>query len=185
MSLNAVRHNEIHPVYHVDPEEELLITFEDDNVIQEEIPKPAIAKISTTKGNEGTPHFIDTDTNIPNLSLNELEEFITRKYNENVSKRNYETFPPKDILPLVESSNNIYGTFPTSPRCSTSSIDFHSSKYDCSGIEKSCAQNNKQDKNLRNGIYKFLLDEIRFLREKIVLKNKITKRLVYSGTNKP
>ena len=145
MSLNAARHNEIHPIYHVDPEEELLITFEDDNLIQEEIPTPAIAKISTAKGNEGTPHFIDTDTNTPNfnarLSLNELEEFIiTRKYNENVSKRNYETLHPKAIPPL-ESSNNIYGIFPTSLRCSASSIDFHGDKYDCS--------NNNQDKNLR------------------------------------
>ena len=32
MSLNAARHNEIHPIYHVDPEEELVITFEDDNL---------------------------------------------------------------------------------------------------------------------------------------------------------
>ena len=30
MSFNAARHNEIHPIYH---EEELLITFEDDNLI--------------------------------------------------------------------------------------------------------------------------------------------------------
>ena len=56
------------------------------------------------------PHFIDTDTNTPNftpnLSLNELEGFIiTRKYNENVSKRNYETLYPKGIPPL-ESSNS-------------------------------------------------------------------------------
>ena len=101
-------------IYNVDPEEELLITFEDDNLIQEEIPTAATAKISTVKGNEGTPHCINTDTNTPNLSLNELEEFITRKYNENVSKRNYETLHSKDIPPL-ESSNNIYGTFPTSP----------------------------------------------------------------------
>ena len=42
-------HNEIHPVYHADPEEELLITFEDDNLIQEEIPTPAITKISKLK----------------------------------------------------------------------------------------------------------------------------------------
>ena len=35
MSLNAARHNEIHPINHVDPEEELLIPFEDDNLIQE------------------------------------------------------------------------------------------------------------------------------------------------------
>ena len=81
MSLTAAKRNEIHPIYHVDPEEELLITFEDDNLIQEEIPTPAIAKISTVKGSEGTPHFIDTATNTPNftpnLSLNELEEFIT------------------------------------------------------------------------------------------------------------
>ena len=44
MSLNAARHNEIHPIYHVDPEEELLITFEDDNLIQEEIPTPAMGR---------------------------------------------------------------------------------------------------------------------------------------------
>ena len=33
MSLNAARHNEIYPIYHGDPEEELLITFEDDNLL--------------------------------------------------------------------------------------------------------------------------------------------------------
>ena len=70
--------------------------------------------MSGTKGNESPPHFINTDTDIPNLDLNELEEFITRKYNENVSKMNSETLHPKHILPL-ESSNNIYDTFPTSP----------------------------------------------------------------------
>ena len=74
----------------------------------------ALAKISNAKGNRGTPHFIDTDTDTPNLSLNELEESITRKYNENVSKRNNETLYPKDILSL-ESSNNIYDTIQTSP----------------------------------------------------------------------
>ena len=56
-----MKHNEIRPIYHADPEEEFLITFEDDNLIQEEIPTPAIAKISTATGNEGTPQFIDTD----------------------------------------------------------------------------------------------------------------------------
>ena len=137
------------------------------------MPIPAIAMISTAKGNEGMPYFIGTDTNTPNfilnLSLNELEEFIiTRKYNENVSKRNYETLYPKDIPPL-ESSNNIYGTFPTSLRCSASSIDFHGDKYDCS--------NNKQDKKFKNDICEFLLDEIRFLRGEIVLKSKIIKSL--------
>ena len=34
-------------------------------------------------------HFNDTDR--PSVSLNELEEFITRIYNENISKRNNET----------------------------------------------------------------------------------------------
>ena len=33
MSLNAAGHNEIYPIYHGDPEEELLITFEDDNLL--------------------------------------------------------------------------------------------------------------------------------------------------------
>ena len=129
-------------MYYLDPEEELLITCEDNNLIQEEIPTPAIAKISTAKGNEGTPHFINTDTNTPNFtpSLNELEEFIiTRKYNKNVSERNYETLHPKDIPPL-ESSNNIYGPFPTSLPCSASSVDFYGEKCDCS--------NNKQDKKI-------------------------------------
>ena len=74
------------------------------------MPIPAIAMISTAKGNEGTLHFIGTDTNTPNftlnLSLNELKEFIiTRKYNENVSKRNYETLYPKGIPPLESSSS--------------------------------------------------------------------------------
>ena len=98
MSLDKVKHSEIHTIYHVDPEEELLITFEDDNLIQEEIPKPAIKKIPTGKVNEGTGHFIETDTDTPNLILNELE--VTGKYNEKVSKRNNETLHPKDILPL-------------------------------------------------------------------------------------
>ena len=106
ISLNETRQNEIHPIYHVDSEEELSITFEDDNLIQEEIPTPEIWNTSTTKRSEGTPHFIDTDTNTPNLSLNELEKFIIRKYNENVFKRNYEILHPKDISPF-ESSNNM------------------------------------------------------------------------------
>ena len=33
MSLNAAKRNEIQPIYHGDPEEELLITFEDDNLL--------------------------------------------------------------------------------------------------------------------------------------------------------
>ena len=49
MSFNAEKHSEIQPIYHIDPEEELLITFEDDS--KEEIPTYAIAKISTAKGN--------------------------------------------------------------------------------------------------------------------------------------
>ena len=49
MSFNAAKHSEIQPIYHIDPEEELLITFEDDS--KEEIPTSAIAKISTAKGN--------------------------------------------------------------------------------------------------------------------------------------
>ena len=98
-----------------------------------------------------------------------MEEFIiTRKHNENVSKRNYGTLHPKDIPPL-ESSNNIYDTFPTSLRCSASSTDSHGDKYDCS--------NNKQDKKFKNDIYEFLLDEIRLSRGEIVLKNKIIKSL--------
>ena len=56
-------------------------------------------------------------------------------------------------------------------RWSQVSIDFNSNKYDRSDLEKSCARNDKQDINLRNDIYEFVLDEIRFLREKIVLKN--------------
>ena len=31
MSFNAAKHSEIQPIYHIDPEEELLITFEDDS----------------------------------------------------------------------------------------------------------------------------------------------------------
>ena len=49
MSFNAAKHSETQPVYHVDPEEEFLMTFEDDS--KEEIPTSAIAKISTSKGN--------------------------------------------------------------------------------------------------------------------------------------
>ena len=49
MSFNAAKHSEIQPIYYIDPEEELLITFEDDS--KEEIPTSAIAKISTAKGN--------------------------------------------------------------------------------------------------------------------------------------
>ena len=91
-------------------------------------------------------------------------EFVTRKYDENVSKRDYEAHHPKDIPPL-ESSSSRYVTFSTSPRCSVSNIDFYINKYDCSEIEKSSAQNNKQYKILRNGIYEFLLDEIHFFKE--------------------
>ena len=119
----------------------------------------ALAKISNAKGNKGTPYFIDTDTDTPNLSLNELEESITRKCNENVSKRNNETLYPKDILSL-ESSNNIYDTIQTSPWCSVSSIDINSNKYDRSDIDKSYAQNDKQDINLRNDIYLKILTDI-------------------------
>ena len=97
MSLNAAKHNEIHPIYHVDLEEELLITFEDDNLIQEEIRTPAIAKILTTKGKEDRLHFIDTDIDTPGLSLNQSEESLTRKYNENIFKRNNGTLHLKDI----------------------------------------------------------------------------------------
>ena len=46
MSLNVAKHNEIHPIYLVALEEE----DEDDNLIQEEIRTPAIAKILTAKG---------------------------------------------------------------------------------------------------------------------------------------
>ena len=152
MSLNALKPIELHPIYHVDPEEELLITFEDDDPI-EKTRTFALAKISNAKGNEGTPHFIDTDT--PDLSLKELVDSITRKCDENVSKRNNETLHPKDIL-LLESTSNMYET-----RCSVSNIDFNSNKYDRSDIEKSCARNDKQDINLRNYIYEFVLDEIR------------------------
>ena len=35
-------------------------------------------------------------------------------------------------------------------------------KYRRSDIEKSCAQSNKQNKNLRNDTYEFLLDKVRF-----------------------
>ena len=87
MSLNAAKPIELQPMYHVDPEEELLITFKDDYPI-EKTPTLALAKISNAKGSEGTPHFIDTDTDTPNLSLNQLEGSITRKYDENVCKRN-------------------------------------------------------------------------------------------------
>ena len=168
ISLDNVKYSETHTIYHVAPEEELWITFVDDNLMQEEMSKPTIEKIPTGKGNEDTAHFIDTDTGTPNVSFNERE--VTRKYNENVSERNNETFHPKDILPLV-SSNNIYGRCPTSPRCFASSIDFNSNKYGRSNRGKSCAQNNKQDINLRNDIYKFLLNESHFLREEMILKN--------------
>ena len=49
MSFNTEKHSEIQPIYHVDPEEELLMTFKDDSM--EEIPTSAIAKTSTAKGN--------------------------------------------------------------------------------------------------------------------------------------
>ena len=49
MSFNTAKHSEIQTIYHVDPEEELLMTFEDDSM--EEIPTSAIAKTSTAKGN--------------------------------------------------------------------------------------------------------------------------------------
>ena len=49
MSFNTAKHSEIQPIYHVDPEEELLMTLEDDPM--EEIPTSAIAKTSTAKGN--------------------------------------------------------------------------------------------------------------------------------------
>ena len=54
MPFNVAKHSEIHPIYYVDPEKVLLITFEDDDP-KEETPTPAIAKISTAKGNQGTP----------------------------------------------------------------------------------------------------------------------------------
>ena len=135
---------------------------------KEEISTPTIAKISTAKGNEDTPHFIDTDTNTPNLSPNELEEFITRKYNENVSRRNHETFHPKDI-PTLESSSNIYRIFQLLRDVLPQALIFIETNTTVATISKI--------KTLRNDIYEFLLDEIRFLREEIVLKNKIIKSL--------
>lgn len=93
MSLNVAKHNEIHPIYLVALDEE----DEDDNLIQEEIRTPAIAKISTAKGKESTLHFIDTDIDTPGLSLNQSEESLTRKYDENIFKRNNGTLHLKDI----------------------------------------------------------------------------------------
>ena len=87
MSLNTAKPIDLQSMYHVDPEEVLVITFEDDCLI-EKTPTLALAKILNAKGNDGTPHFIDTDTDTPNLSLNQLQESFTRKYDENVSKRN-------------------------------------------------------------------------------------------------
>ena len=65
------------------------------------------------------------------------------------------------ILDVAAVLDPPLGTFPTSPRCSVSSIDFNSNKYGRSDIEKLCAQSNKKDKRLKNDIYEFLLDKIR------------------------
>ena len=58
-------------------------------------------------------------------------------------------------------------------RCSVSSIDFNSNKYDRSDIEKSCARNDKQDINLRNYTYEFVLDEIRCFEGKNSFKKQV------------
>ena len=49
------------------------------------------------------------------------------------------------ILDVAAVLDPPLGTFPTSPRCSVSSIDFNSNKYGRSDIEKSCAQSNKKE----------------------------------------